>query len=359
MAKHRLHIVGLPHTNTTLEFSSCAYTEKVRKFCRMMHERGHEVFLYAGAKNEAPCTEHIPCMSEAARKKIVGDGHYTAAPAEGIHWTLFNATVIAEMQKRIEPHDFICLIFGTSQKQIADAFPSYITTEFGIGYGGSFAKYRVFESYAWLHATYGREQHAGNPNDLSASWFDSVIPGYLEPERFPYRGKNRRGSDYYMFIGRMIGRKGIDIAVEACRKAGKRLVVAGIGTPPLDACVQYVGEVGSEERGNLMAGAQALIAPTIYIEPFGNVAIEAMACGTPVITTDWGAFSETNVHGVTGFRCRMLREFIDALEKVKELDPQAIRRHAIQTYSLRTVGKQYEAHFNRLAALWGEGWSAA
>ena len=64
----RFHVVSLPHTNTTLAYSACAYTEKGRKFCVMMHELlGHDVYLYGGEDNEAPCTEAISCISADER----------------------------------------------------------------------------------------------------------------------------------------------------------------------------------------------------------------------------------------------------------------------------------------------------
>ena len=59
----RFHVVGLPHTQTTKEYVNCAFTEKVRRFCLMMKDLGHEVYLYAGEENEAPCDELITCIS--------------------------------------------------------------------------------------------------------------------------------------------------------------------------------------------------------------------------------------------------------------------------------------------------------
>jgi glycosyltransferase involved in cell wall biosynthesis len=105
-----------------------------------------------------------------------------------------------------------------------------------------------------------------------------------------------------------------------------------------------------------MGGAIATFAPTLYIEPFGNVVIESQACGTPTITTDWGAFTENNPDGVTGFRCRTLQEFMDAAEKVKTLDRALIRERAVSLYNLDTIGHQYNAYFERLLTLWGKGW---
>lgn len=349
----RFHLVSLPHTHTTDEFSACAFTEKVRKFAIMMTDLGHEVFLYAGAANEAPCTEHIACLSEEARRAATAGNHYCMASFDASlpHWRTFNGNVIREIGQRIQPQDFICLIGGYSHKAIADAFPHHMAVEFGIGYPGTFAKYRVFESYAWMHTVYGAQ--ARDPAAADGVWFDDVIPGYFEVERFPFSAEK---DDYYFFIGRLIDRKGYNIAAEVCQKLGKRLLIAGQGTPPKYG--EYLGVIGPEERGQIMARAKAVFVPTTYIEPFGNVAVEAQGCGTPVISTDWGAMTETVEQGKTGFRCRTFRQFLEAAENVGTLDPHYIRQRAINTYSLGVIGRRYDDYFRRLLTLWGEGWYA-
>lgn len=347
----RFHLVSLPHTNTTDKFSACAFTEKVRKFAIMMTRLGHDVFLYAGAQNDAPCTEHITCLSEDDRRKAVGDNHYCLASFDSSlpHWHTFNGNAIREIGKRLQKTDFICVIGGYSHKAIADAYPAHMTVEFGIGYPGTFAKYRVFESYAWMHTVYGAQ--ARNPGAADGIWFDDVIPGYFEVERFPFSAEK---DDYFFFIGRLIERKGYSIAVETCQRIGARLLIAGQGTPPEYG--EYLGVIGPKERGRIMSRARAVFVPTTYIEPFGNVAVEAQGCGTPVISTDWGAMTETVEHGKTGFRCRMLSEFIEATQKVGMLNPHYIRQRAIDTYSLDVVGLKYQSYFSRLLTLWGDGW---
>lgn len=350
----RFHVISLPHTQTTFDFTACAFTEKVRKFAVMMKSIGHTVYVYSGDKNDAPCDEHIECFSETERLDAVGKNHYTMASFDHAlpHWVKFNNRVISKLKTRLQEHDFICVIGGYSHKPIADAYPSHMTVEFGIGYPGTFAKYRVFESYAWMHTVYGAQSN-GNPASANGNFFDAVIPAYIEPELFPFVDKP---SDYYLFMGRLIERKGYEIAVEACRRTKSRLIIAGQGNQP--SYGEYVGVVGKEKRAELFGNAIASFAPTIYIEPFGTVVIESQACGTPTITTDWGAFTETVVDGFNGFRCRTLKEFIEAMEKAKTLDRSAIRASAIAKYGLDTVAIRYNDYFARLLTLWGDGWYA-
>jgi glycosyltransferase involved in cell wall biosynthesis len=290
------------------------------------------------------------CITEEQRLKAVGNNHYSAASFDWNlpHWVEFNNNVIKGIHERLEHKDFICLIAGYASKPIADAFPNELSVEFGIGYGGSFSEYKVFESYAWMHACYGSK--VTDPHTLDGKFYHAVIPSYIDIQDFPLQNEP---DDYYLYIGRLTERKGYMIAAEVCEYLGKRLIIAGQGTPPRYG--EYVGVVGTEERAKLMGGAIATFAPTIYVEPFGTVAIEAMACGSPVISTDWGAFTETVLDGLTGFRCHTMQEFADATEKVKTLDRSLISAYAKGRYGLDTVGLMYEKYFTRLQGLWGKG----
>lgn len=350
--QYTFHVVGLPHTQTTDRFSSCAYTDKIRKFCTMMSKRGHNIILYAGEYNSALVAEHVPCISETHRAAALDGQHYTQFTADPAHplWKRFLKNAVGEIHKRIEPRDFILLFFGDTQRSVADAFPNHIVVEPGIGYGGSFAKYRIFESYAWMHTCYGAQ--AGS-SDRNGNWFDAVVPGFFDPDRFKLEEVK---DSYLLFLGRPIERKGILTAVQVAKATGRRLLVAGPGDAP-EGC-EYLGEVGPDERCALLGKAHALLAPTTYIEPFGNVVVEAQACGTPTITTDWGAFTETNPHGVTGYRCRTLKEFVYAVDHASDLNRHTIRDRAMEMYSAPNVALQFERQFDRLYSLWGEGWGA-
>lgn len=350
----RFHVVSLPHTQTLRgPFSACAYTQKVIKFCDMMRNQGHTVFLYAGAHNDAPCYELVTCISEVQRKASLEGRHYTTGAFDSRlpHWRNFNSNAIHGIRERAQPHDFICLIGGTAQEPIADAFPAMMSVEFGIGYSGTFAKYRVWESYAWMHACYGAA--AGAAVDMDGHWFDAVIPNAVDPVDFPYSPVPAQ-DEYYLFMGRLVDRKGFGTAVETCQELGARLVLAGPGEPPPGA--EYVGVVSGKDRACLVGGALATFVPSRYIEPFGGVAVESMMAGTPVITTDWGAFPETVRQGVTGYRCRSHAEFVAAAKAAPSLDRYLIHQYAKHNYSTDTIGRKYVEYFTRLGTMWGAGY---
>ena len=120
--------------------------------------------------------------------------------------------------------------------------------------------------------------------------------------------------------------------------------------------VRYAGPVDARKRWELMSRAAAVVVPTLYLEPFGGVAVEAMMCGTPVIASDWGAFPETVLPGVSGERFATLAEGAAAVAKVLRLDRAAVRDYAMRRFSLDAVRPLYTSWFRRLNTLWSEGW---
>jgi len=354
MTGMRFHLLALPHTQTTKDYVHCAYTMKVVKIARMLQDLGHRVYLYAGDENEAPCYELITCITRQEQRDLIGmekptDNLKAKFDVNEPYWQLFNQRIIAGIQKNKEPQDFILTFAGLCHKPVADAFPNMMTVEAGIGYSGVFSNYRVFESYAWMHTMYGATQGL----DPDGKYYDAVIPNYYDPAEFPFSAKK---DDYFFFIGRLIDRKGYRVAVDACRRLGKRLIIAGQGEPPDYG--EYVGVVGVEERGKLMSRAQAVFALTSYVGPFEGVSVEANLCGTPIITTDWGSFAENNIHGLTGYRTRTFGEVLWAVEHVHELKPKLIRDYAVANFSMARVKLQYQAYFEQLMGLWGEGWNS-
>lgn len=347
----RLHVISLPHTQTTKAYSTCAYTEKVRKFSSMMTDLGIETYLYAGSKNEARCTEHICCITPFQQRKagFRGPKDYLKIDFNAPEpWGIFHKSVVKELKKRIQPQDFILVITGIPTASLTEEFPNNPIVEFGVGYAGVQHPYCVFESNAWRNFVYGTKGWNGR-------FFDETIPNYFEVDDFPFVAAEER-QDYYLFIGRLNADKGLGIAQEVCEKIGANLIVAGPGE--FSGYGQYVGVVGPEERARLMGHAKAVFVPTLYVAPFEGVHIEANLCGTPVITTDFGVFTETVVDEVNGLRCKMFDEFVSAARYYEKegIDYDAIRVGAVQKYSTNRIAYQYANYFARLTTLFFDGW---
>lgn len=357
--QHTFHVVALPHTNVTRQFQSCAFTQKVRRFCQMMKACGHRVYLYAGMECDVETDGLVALVTEAERQEMVGGRHYTQADWGDPLWATFNQRVIAALRDHpIQPHDFICLIGGVAQKPIADAFPAHMSVEFGIGYAGTFAKFRVFESYAWMHTIYGADT-GGNAGAADGRYFDAVIPNQIDDDLYADLGVVP-SDDHALFVGRLIDRKGYRLAQEVCEAANIGLFLAGPGEPN-DGWGEFLGEIDAQLRTDYMRKATCLIAPTQYIEPFGTVHIEALAAGCPVVAPDWGVFTETIQNGKNGWRCRTFKEYVDAVKASRHLGVyrrSEIADAARSRYSMARVGLKYETYFNRLSTLWGDGFYA-
>lgn len=336
----------------------------------MMKAKGNKVFLYAGGdKTDAPCDEFISCISREEQKKLLDADHYVKVSFDTSKplWQLYLYRVAEEVKKRKQPKDFLCLCMGFTFKGVADAVGSdMLVVETGIGYSGVFAPYQVYESYAQRHAIYAQNRDSAQAD---GRFFDEVIPNYFEVKEFPFKAKKK---NYLLYMGRMIQRKGLKVIEEISNRVDMKVVLAGMGAKQEGDTIigqditikgknlQYVGEVGVKERGKLMSEAQAVLCPSLYVEPFCGVNVEAQLCGTPVISTDWGAFTETIEQGKTGFRCRTLKDFLEAVEKSKGLDTKYIRDRAVSLYSLETIADKYQEYFDRLYTLWNplenNGW---
>jgi len=369
----RFHVAALPHTVTAKAYSSCAYTQKILNFCKMMHDLGHEVFHYGAEGSEVVCTEHIQVISTAEQEHYYGDRtNYTSVAKwdpEIEYWKVTNQRITEEINKRAQQKDFVCIVGGTCQQPITKGLRTdlVLVVEPFIGYYGTFANFRVFETYTHQSAVYGTQSR-----DPDGKLYDAVIPNYYDLNDFPVNLDLRQ--DYLLYIGRLIQRKGIQIALQAARAADIKLVMAGQGVVeqninwikteegmviPLEAGkVEYFGQANVEERAALMGNARAVIMPTIFMEPFGGVAVETQLCGTPVISTDYASFSETVEHGKTGWRCHTLEQFVWAIKNIDKLEGGTayIRERAATRYSLERVGKMFDEYFTMLTGLWDEGW---
>jgi glycosyltransferase involved in cell wall biosynthesis len=347
--KLRFHVLGVPHTVTRKDYSACAFTQKALKFCKMMHRRGHIIYHYGHADSEVECTEHVTITDNQLFQDTYG--HYDWKKEHFKHNTsdncnkTFNERAIVEIGKRKKHLDYLLLFWGIGHADVAKAHPDLICSEPGIGcFNPLSSPFSVFESYAVMNFVYGKQ-------NLEPKWTDAVIPNYFDLEDFKY---NPKPGDYFMYLGRIIQSKGIDVAVEIAKRTGLKLKVAGQGDfkkelgfePPPN--VEIVGYLEPKARDEMLRGALALLAPTHYNEPFGGVTIEALLCGTPIITSDWGAFPENNLHGITGYRCRTMEQFVWAAKNIHKISRKACRKWAEDNFSLEHIAPMYEEYYSSL-----------
>jgi hypothetical protein len=186
----------------------------------------------------------------------------------------------------------------------------------------------------------------------------ATIPNAIDVSSFPVGD----GGEDFVFLGRIAREKGAHLAAEAAHRAGASLVLAGRVEVPeeeayfeerlrplIDDRVLFLGEVDTEQKRSLLAGARALLFPIEWDEPFGMVVVEALACGTPVVAFRRGAVPELVEDGVTGFVVDDVEGMIDAMGEIGRLDRAACRRSVEGRFDIDRMVRDYEALYRRVS----------
>lgn len=181
----------------------------------------------------------------------------------------------------------------------------------------------------------------------------------------PFEGVRLGGGSggYLVFVGRITPEKGVDAAIEVARAAGYRLFVAAkaiddkeLATYHRDVkphedsgLVNFLGEVGPPARDKLLGEATATLMMGSWPEPFGLVAVESMAAGTPVIARRTGALPEIVRDGIDGFLVDSVDEAVSVIPRLAELDRSRIRTDALNRFSAERMIDDYERLFLEFA----------
>jgi glycosyltransferase involved in cell wall biosynthesis len=192
-----------------------------------------------------------------------------------------------------------------------------------------------------------------------------VIPNPVDTQAYSI-GAGDGG--YLVFLGRLTQNKGVDVAIQAAKLSGRRLVIAGNISreeggeqffreqvePHLDGeQIRWIGPVNDHQKQILLGDAEALLFPIRWNEPFGIVMVEALACGTPVIATRRASTPEVIEDGRTGFLCnpeeQSAEAFAKAVDQLSSLSRQDCRRAAQQHFDVRVVAAQVLYVLERLA----------
>jgi glycosyltransferase involved in cell wall biosynthesis len=305
--------------------------------------RGHHVTLIGAGRNGTAAEQFLPVFDAPPSERLGTPG------PEVIH-AAATARLLDDLEVDVvHDHSFAGPLLARGR-----AVPTVVTMHGPVG--GEYGEY-----FGWLGdcvdvVAISDAQRRLNPE---LNWVGRVHNA-IAVDSFPFRADK---DDYLLWLGRFSPDKGPDLAIDAARAAGMRIVLAGKRSEPVEKAffdaeiaprlgpgVEHVGEADATQKRELLAGARALVFPLQWEEPFGMVMIEAMACGTPVVALPRGSVPEVVVHGVTGLVVDDFERFPAALRAAESIDPAACRAHVVAHFDLPVMAAGYERIYRMLVA---------
>jgi glycosyltransferase involved in cell wall biosynthesis len=300
-------------------------------------ELGHEVVLFASADADT-----------RAKLVPVRDQPIRLDPAPLKSDLAAHLAMLAEVQRRAEQFDI--LHFHTDMlhfPMFEEVAEQTITTVHGrLDLKDLPAIYRRWPGFALVSISDAQRRPLA-----FANWVGTVHHGF-PPEQHAF---HLRSAGYLAFLGRISPEKRPDRAIEIARRCGKPLKIAAKVDPadraywfdviqPMiraEPLVDFVGEIGDAEKSAFLGGAEALLFPVDWPEPFGLVMIEAMACGTPVIAFDCGSVPEVVEPHLTGFIVEDVEGAVAAVARLGELSRAQVRRRFEARFSAKAMAEGY------------------
>ncbi len=195
-------------------------------------------------------------------------------------------------------------------------------------------------------------------SDVKMNFVGTVYNG-IDIRKLKY---NSKGSDHFIWIGRMHKDKGVENAIKAAEKSKMKLVLAGRVKheaekkyfkerikPHIDGKkIKFEGEITVKQKAEFFGRAKALLYPIEWDEPFGLVMTEAMACGTPVIAFARGSVPEIVEDGKTGFVVKSINGIVKAMREIDKIDRKECRRLVERKFSIDKMVESYEKIYRRL-----------
>ncbi len=315
----------------------------VDSLVRHLRLRGHEVTLFATGDSAGVEEGNY---TEPVALRHLGFDTWSGQMAEAVH--------LANALKRRHEFDLLHSHVGPLGNAFAEACNARLLSTLHGPFNPE--NLRIFLNFP--HQPYVSISHSQREGCPELNYLGTVHNGI---ETATYRCGRKQG--YLLFLGRVSPEKGTHLAIEAARRLGIPLVIAGKVdpfdqeyyareiAPKIDGrAVRFIGEVAGASKREVLEGAIALLHMVQWSEPFGLVMVEAMASGTPVVAMRHGSIPEVISHGRTGFIVDSLEEAVDALGHLDRIDPEACRQEAIARFDVSRMVDGYLALYEQLCS---------
>ena len=290
--------------------------------CKGLSELGHKVYLIAFEGSHVPGCEVIGIPEELSK---------------GVSDINLENPDISEFIPRcdiLHVHYYVTRDYKVPVVKTIHGYPFHCDRWWSLGFPNVYDRWCIFLSDAHRRTA----QRPRNP----------FVYNGIDVKDYRF---SEEKEDYLLFLARVDWPvKGVYYAVEAAKKMKMPLTIAGNIVRKefykdfkrhIVGDIRYVGEVGGDVKMELLSKARALIFPTLWPEPFGLAVIEALACGTPVLTTYFGAMPEIVIQGKVGFMHLSLNELKEQVKMLDRIDPFFCRRYVEERFSHLKMARDY------------------
>jgi len=313
-------------------------TERIVSYLteELVHQ-GHDVTLFASGDSKTSA-KLVPCCDIALR---LNPSVRDALP--------YHMIMLEQIRCRVDEFDILHFHIDILHAPlIADISDRTLTTQHGrLDLPDLAPFYAVFGELPLVAVSSAQHKYLRHAN-----WVGTVQHG-IPRDLLPFRPNPTGG--YLAFLGRIAPEKRPDRAIEIAARSGMPLKIAAKVDrvdqayweseirPMIEAHpnVEFIGEIGEDDKADFLSGAEALLFPVDWPEPFGLVMIEAMACGTPVIAFRRGSVPEVLEDGTSGFIVDTIEQAVAAVPRVTHLDRAKVRASFERRFTAKRMAGDY------------------
>lgn len=324
-------------------------------------ERGHQVTLFSPIGTEVH-GQNVTVETMNLRPLVKNQAEFTKLLdntellSHDVHG-LWDRYMAGEMYERASKGDFDLLYFHHPESALSMAHrytnvPTVYTLHDPI-----FPWYReLFELYQTPNQRFISISNNQRRDAPDLPYLDTVYNG-IDVDLFTFSEEHE---DYLLFAGRITPEKGVKEAIQVAKESGHRLLIVGpvnhgsqdyfdqYVRPELNERILYLGRMDRDLLPKYYQKAKAVLTPIQWEEPFGLTTIEAMACGTPVISLHRGAAPEIIIDGKNGYVVNSISDMVDAIGKIDNIRRIDCRKHIEENFSNKQLVDNYEKAFLKL-----------